>query len=661
MANRNANYRILIRFTRGPGIVIGEPGDIKTFKEWAALFYPRFPDAETRLERDIDYYNGSSAAQPQWFEELTASNIPVDGQYYVSAPINGLPNARVGANTSNIQLNQSLPGQVTWDLTTTPVTPGSYTSATITVDAYGRVTSASSGAGGTGDVVGPASATDNAVTRFDLTTGKLIQNSVVTLDDNGKFAGVDAIDMDTTPISTPTAARLMWDATEGTVKVGLTGGNVTALLGVDLHVYCYNDTGSPIAKGKVVRVNGSSGTRLKLALAQADGDPNSADTIGLTAEAIANNSSGYVITRGLINSLNTNAYNEGDVLYLSPSTAGDITNTKPVAPDHLVRVGYCIKKSGGAGIIYVDPLNGFEIGELHDVAITTPATNTCGLYWDSVNSIWVNKSPANARTALGLGDVATQGDGDKGDITVSGTGAIWTIDNGVVTYAKMQDVSATDKILGRSSAGAGDVEEITCTSAGRDLLDDADATAQRSTLGLVIGTNVQAQDAELQAIAGLTSAADTIPQFTGSGTAQLVTLKQGTEAAYSGTITWTAGTAPSGTANLRQYYCQIGNMVTWAINLNYSVAGATVTNLSLTFPTEFPTPAIPTGFTGANARIFGSDPLRLITSLTGSVVVSNGLMISRNAADNGFVIAPTGTFTSGNYNTFILSGQYFTS
>ena len=68
---------------------------------------------------------------------------------------------------------------------------------------------------------------------------------------------------------------------------------------------------------------------------------------------------------------------------------------------------------------------------------------------------------------------------------VTGSGSITlNINNDSVTYAKIQNVSAADKILGRSSPGAGDVEEITCTAAGRALIDDTDAAAQRTTLGL---------------------------------------------------------------------------------------------------------------------------------------------------------------------------------
>ena len=75
-------------------------------------------------------------------------------------------------------------------------------------------------------------------------------------------------------------------------------------------------------------------------------------------------------------------------------------------------------------------------------------------------------------------------DGDRGDVTVSGTGTVFTIDSKAVTYAKMQDISATDRLLGRATAGPGVVEEIPLTAAGRALLDDATATDQRTTLGL---------------------------------------------------------------------------------------------------------------------------------------------------------------------------------
>lgn len=81
------------------------------------------------------------------------------------------------------------------------------------------------------------------------------------------------------------------------------------------------------------------------------------------------------------------------------------------------------------------------------------------------------------------GPAGTVTDGDKGDITVSSSGTAFTIDAQAVTYAKIQNVSATNKLLGRATAGAGSVEEITCTPFARTILDDADAATARSTIG----------------------------------------------------------------------------------------------------------------------------------------------------------------------------------
>lgn len=107
----------------------------------------------------------------------------------------------------------------------------------------------------------------------------------------------------------------------------------------------------------------------------------------------------------------------------------------------------------------------------------------------------------NAQDAVG-GILDDSGDVDftYDDATPKITGSV---KNDAITYAKMQNVSATDKILGRSSAGSGDIEEIACTSAGRAILDDANAAAQRATLGLgTIATENQGIDQSVDVLDG---------------------------------------------------------------------------------------------------------------------------------------------------------------
>jgi len=219
---------------------------------------------------------------------------------------------------------------------------------------------------------------------------------------------VDYFALNTSSTASVTTAKAVWNATEGAIEVGL-NSSVNALLGVDAHVQVYNQSGSPFTKGQVVRQDGSSGTRLKVVLALGTDDTNSATTIGLVAQSIGNNSSGFIITNGLLRGIDTNAFNEGDTLWLSATTPGGLVNTRPTQPNHSVRIGYVIKKAGVAdGIIYVDILNGFELEELHDVLVTTVA-NRDFLSYDSSTTVWRNRQLFDSTAPAALGASATAG------------------------------------------------------------------------------------------------------------------------------------------------------------------------------------------------------------------------------------------------------------
>lgn len=177
-------------------------------------------------------------------------------------------------------------------------------------------------------------------------------------------------------------------ATTAFVQQELASGTAVAK---NLEVRVRNQSGSTMAAGTIVYISGATGNLPLITKAQANNDANSAQTIGFVKTSIANNGTGYVIVRGELENIDTSALSEGVQLYLSPTTAGTWTTTKPSAPEHLVYVGVVIRSHPTLGTILVSVQNGFEVAELHDSAISSPANNDLFVYELSTD-LWKNKS-----------------------------------------------------------------------------------------------------------------------------------------------------------------------------------------------------------------------------------------------------------------------------
>jgi hypothetical protein len=198
---------------------------------------------------------------------------------------------------------------------------------------------------------------------------------------NNDLLNVDKISFFTGTTDTGGVAQFVWNDADGTLDLGLKGGSATLQLGQENIVRVVNKTVPLInllaSNYQAVVIAGATGQRLSVKLAKADGDANSAGTLGLVVENIAANQEGFIVTVGLVKKINTTGalqgetWNDGDVLYLSPTVFGGITNIKPVAPNHLVVIGYVEYAHNVNGKIYVKVDNGYELNELHDVAYPT--------------------------------------------------------------------------------------------------------------------------------------------------------------------------------------------------------------------------------------------------------------------------------------------------
>jgi hypothetical protein len=257
-----------------------------------------------------------------------------------------------------------------------------------------------------GDVVGPASSTDNALVRFDSTTGKLIQNGQITQSDTGDLASVNSIAMDTTPTgSLTTAGQMMWSADDETLDIQLNGFAMHTGQHVLYHVR--NSTGSTIAKGVPVMFAGTTGNSGKLLIQPWNGTGPSTYFMGLTAESLANGSEGFVIAFGKLNGIQTNGGNygeswaDGEIIYAG-TTTGSLTKTQPAAPNPHVQVLAVVHAHTSNGTVFINRTLGSNIKDDEGVTITSLSTGQI-LVANSAGTVFENKSVSGDATLANTG------------------------------------------------------------------------------------------------------------------------------------------------------------------------------------------------------------------------------------------------------------------
>lgn len=171
----------------------------------------------------------------------------------------------------------------------------------------------------------------------------------------------------------------------------------------DIYVYAKNATTGTLYKGQAVYINGALGNNPTLQLAIATGDVTSSKTLGLLKQDLAVNDFGYVVSEGILDGIDTDgASAAGDPIWLSPSISGGLlygTDNKPYAPNHMVFIGYVLRKQLNNGRVYIKIQNGYELEELHNVAVTG-ATNGQFLQKSGSNGLWIPSSSGNFTTLL---------------------------------------------------------------------------------------------------------------------------------------------------------------------------------------------------------------------------------------------------------------------
>lgn len=168
----------------------------------------------------------------------------------------------------------------------------------------------------------------------------------------GPFAYIDLLK---SAVYANEEARIGWNAADETVNIGMAYG-VTQQVGQETYARVRNSTGSTIPNGTVVGFAGAATDALEVAPYIADGSQPTLYILGIMTHDLPDTGEkGYCTTWGFVRDVDTSAFSQGDVLYVSTTVAGELTNVKPTAPNNVIPIAAVVKVGTTDGVIFVRP------------------------------------------------------------------------------------------------------------------------------------------------------------------------------------------------------------------------------------------------------------------------------------------------------------------
>ena len=311
------------------------------------------------------------------------------------------------------------------------------------------------------------SATSGTVSQLDVSSPKYTYDPYLGEIQSTDYKG-DFVDYRTSPTTTITYAegRTYYNTDQHALAYYNDVTNNIVNTGAEIQLKVINNTGSTIAAGSPVYVTStpSGQTYPNVALAKADALGTS-NVLGLAHMSIANGAAGYVVTEGLMAGVNTGSFTVGDVLYLSPYSAGQLMAGKPPT-GYAVRVGFVAYANTPNGAIYVSKTN---LGVTSWSAGTTGLTPNTATTGDVVlaGTLGTANGGTNNTATPTAGTVAT-GDGTKITYTAAGTSGQILNSNGASTPTWINTSSITAgkaTNLAGGSAGVVPYQSATDTTA----------------------------------------------------------------------------------------------------------------------------------------------------------------------------------------------------